>query len=205
MLDDQELNRELTADDKQYLEEFTNVAILSFTNTKITSLNNLPDLEQLRRIELNGNGLAGSQLVHLLKYKNLHTIKFSDNNVTDFAELEEIKELNLCKLDLTGSPIAGKEDYREKVFAIFEDLEVLDGEDKDGNPVDSDEDDGEEGEGELDEETLKRLKEQGFAVGADDDDEDEEYDLEDDGEELEGSYGDEDDESEEQPIQKRKK
>jgi Ran GTPase-activating protein (RanGAP) involved in mRNA processing and transport len=159
MLDDQELNRELTADDKAYLEEFKNVAILSFTNTKITSLNNFPDLEELRRIELNGNGLAGTELVQLLKYKeHLHTLKFSENNVREYAELEAIKELTLCNIDLSGNPIAEKPDYREKLFEIFEDLEVLDGEDKEGNPIES-EDDGEEGEAELDEETIKRLQE----------------------------------------------
>lgn len=204
MLDDQELNRELTQDDKKYLEEFKNVAILSFTNTKITSLKNFPALAELRRIELNGNGLSGSQLVHLLQYKHMHTLKFNMNNVTSFAEVEAIKALTLCNIDLSENPIAAQEDYRKKMFEMFEDLEVLDGEDKEGKIVESDIDDGEEGEfDELDEEQLKKLREGGLALG---DDEDDEYDLEDDGEELEGSYGDEDDEeSEEQPANKRKK
>ena len=206
MLDDQELNRELTKDDQAYLEEFKNVAILSFTNTKITSLKNFPALAELRRIELNGNDLSGAELVHLLQYKaNLHTLKFQKNNVTSFAELEAIKELTLCNLDLSENPIAAQENYRKKVFAIFEDLEVLDGEDKEGNIVESDdEDDGEEGEfDELDEEQLKKLREQGLDIG--DDEEDGEYGLEDDGEELEYDDEDEDEPSEEMPANKRKK
>ena len=107
--------------------------------------------------------------------------------------------------------MAEKEGYREKMFEIFADLEVLDGLDKDGNEVDSMGDDfGEEGEAEmeeLDEETLKKLREQGFAV-ADDEDYDDEEDFDDDGEEGEDdeSYGDEEgDEESEEPQPKRRK
>jgi hypothetical protein len=49
-LDDQQLNRSLTAEDKAYLEEFKNVEILSFSNTALKSLVNLPDLPELKRV-----------------------------------------------------------------------------------------------------------------------------------------------------------
>lgn len=107
ILDDQVLNRDLTEEDKKYLEEFKQVAILSFTNTKITSLKNFPELPELRRIELNGNGLSGAELKRLLIYKeNLHTIKYRDNDVKAFSELEAIKDITICNLDLSGNPIA---------------------------------------------------------------------------------------------------
>jgi hypothetical protein len=54
-LDDQELNRELTADDQIYLEEFSNVQLLAFSNTKLTSLKNFPELPELRRVPLNSS------------------------------------------------------------------------------------------------------------------------------------------------------
>lgn len=83
------------------------MAILSFTNTKITSLKNFPELPELRRIELNGNGLSGAELKRLLIYKeNLHTIKYRDNDVKAFSELEAIKDITICNLDLSGNPIA---------------------------------------------------------------------------------------------------
>lgn len=50
ILDDQQLNRSLTAEDKAYLEEFKNVEILSFSNTALKSLVNLPDLPELKRV-----------------------------------------------------------------------------------------------------------------------------------------------------------
>lgn len=104
-------------------------------------------------------------------------------------------------LSLEGNPIADKEDYREKVFEIFPELEILDGIDQNGNMVDSEDDDGEYGEEEDDisENTRKRLLEQGFVPAGDDDDEDEEYDAEEDfdDEDQEGDlYGDEDEEDE---------
>jgi hypothetical protein len=100
-LDDQQLNRSLTAEDKAYLEEFKNVEVLSFSNTALKSLVNLPDLPELKRvckiqtlsyvyIELNANKLNGEELKHLAKYDNLHTIKFASNNVTDFSQLDAI-------------------------------------------------------------------------------------------------------------------
>jgi hypothetical protein len=210
MFDDQKLSRELTADDKKYLEEFVNVELLSFTNTELKALTNLPDLPDLKRIELSQNDLSGAELKHLLKYDQLHTIKYADNKVATFEEVEAIKALTICNLSLEGNPVAEKEGYREKMFEIFADLEVLDGLDKDGNEVDSMDDFGEEGEAEmeeLDEETLKKLREQGFAV-ADDEDYDDEEDFDDDGEEGEDdeSYGDEEgDEESEEPQPKRRK
>lgn len=161
MFDDQQLNRELTAEDKTYLETFVNVELLSFTNTALKSLANFPDLEDLKRIELNGNGLKGAELKHLLKYEQLHTLKFAENAVESFAELEAIKGLTICNLSLAGNPVAEKEGYKEKMFELFEDLEVLDGQDREGNDVDSEGDFPEEGEDEMDEmdeETRKKLE-----------------------------------------------
>ena len=50
ILDDQDLSKGLSDDDKKYLEEFIDVKILSLTNTKINALNKLPDLKELERV-----------------------------------------------------------------------------------------------------------------------------------------------------------
>jgi hypothetical protein len=50
MLDDQDLSKGLTADDKKYLEEFNVVQILGLSNTKINNLSQLPDIASLRRV-----------------------------------------------------------------------------------------------------------------------------------------------------------
>ncbi len=47
----------------------------------------------------------------------------------------------MCNLTLTDNPITDKDDYREGVFDLFEDLEVLDSLNKEGDEVISDEQD----------------------------------------------------------------
>lgn len=216
ILDDQELNRDLTPEDKAYLEEFSNVQLLSFSNTKVSSLKNLPDLPDLKRIEINGNGLPGSALKELLKYKDsLHTVKFEGNHVATFEEVEALKGVMLGNLSLKGNPVADLEGYRDKMFEIFPELELLDGFDREGEEQESDEDVdsdyGEEGEAEeINEEMRKKLAEQGFDLaedgeddyGDDFDDEDAEDMLYDD---EDGEEEDYDDEEEEEPAPKRQK
>jgi hypothetical protein len=40
----------LTKEDKSYLEEYKNVEYISFNNTGITSLDNFPDIPELKRV-----------------------------------------------------------------------------------------------------------------------------------------------------------
>lgn len=40
----------MTADDKQYLEEFIKCDSLNLNNTKLTNLSNLPDIETLSKV-----------------------------------------------------------------------------------------------------------------------------------------------------------
>lgn len=50
MLDDQDLSKGLSEDDKKYLEEFISIQVLGLTNTKINALNMLPDIQTLKRV-----------------------------------------------------------------------------------------------------------------------------------------------------------
>lgn len=110
-------------------------------------------------------------------------------------------------MTLSENPITDKDDYREKVYDLFADLEVLDSLNKEGDEVISDDEDDEpygddDEDGEIDEETRQKLIEQGYDFG--DDDEDAEFDeLGDDDEEGE-DFGDfdEDDEDEEESEDK---
>ena len=49
-MDDQRLDRELSPEDKTYLEEFKQVEILAFSNTGVKSLKNFPELKELKRV-----------------------------------------------------------------------------------------------------------------------------------------------------------
>ena len=194
ILDELKVER-LSLEDKKFLEEFTNLELLSLNQTNIKSTANFPDAPNLVRLELNDNKLPGSELKNLTKYQQLRTLKFANNLICDFTEIEALKGLsNLVNLDMGQNPIEDKENYREKVFKLFPNLMVLDGVDKDGNEIQSE--DEEEDYGEEDEDDDEEGEE---GVVEDEDDDEEEGDFDDYGEE-----DDEGDEDEEANLGKRK-
>jgi len=93
---------------------------------------------------------------------------------------------NLLQLDLTDTPLANTEKYRDNVFEVFKELQILDNLDLEGNSVQYS--DAEEGDFEDD-----GFAEEGESMGEDDEDEEDEYDADEDEEE----YG--------EPIKKLKK
>lgn len=113
-----------------------------------------------------------------------------------FPEIEVLKSLKIMNLDLTENPICKLEDYRDKIFSMLHDLQVLDGLDRDGNEAYS-EDDEEEEEDEDEEAPL----------GDEDDEENEDEAYDDDAEygEDDDDYDDEEDDSDVGGPNKRQK
>lgn len=62
--------------------------MLSLNNCELKSLDNLPKLEGLIRIELSDNKFPMSDLKHVLKYENLECVSLSN---TDVNSLDDIK------------------------------------------------------------------------------------------------------------------
>ncbi|CAI2374923.1 unnamed protein product [Moneuplotes crassus] len=186
---------ELTEEDKKFLENFTKVTNLSIVSCKLKSLNNFPDFENLERLELADNNIAGG-LGALSKYPNLKNLKLCGNKIKSIDDVAELKPLSkLENLDFIETPLSKTEDYKKKIWELFENLKVLDNFDKDGeeclSELDADEADG-EGEGDLGdfidpkdltEEEKQRLEKQGLKFiegeGEDYDDEGEEQEEED--------------------------
>lgn len=56
ILDDLKISQ-LSADDKKFIEEFTNMELLAMNNIGIKNLKNLPDAPKLQRIEMADNKL----------------------------------------------------------------------------------------------------------------------------------------------------
>jgi acidic leucine-rich nuclear phosphoprotein 32 family protein A/C/D len=155
VLDDAQIEK-LTVEDKEFIQEFKNLELLSFNSTKISSLANFPSLPTLKRVELADNFLKGSELSHICGNENLETLKVGGNKIATFDELKCLEVLkNLYSLDLIGNPVCELENYQEMVFEMIPSLEVLDGLNQEGDEVDSieygDELDGEEGEEEIEE------------------------------------------------------
>ena len=166
IMDDMEI-KQISTEDRDFLEGFVECQFLSLNSTKLESLENMPRLERLERLELCENLLTGATLGDDIArlYPNLVTIKLSSNKIADVAEIAGLKELGkLESLDLSDNPIVASlaTEYQNKVReAIGEKLEILDCLNKAGEEVVSDED-----ESDLDDEEA--------AGESDDDDDDEE-------------------------------
>ena len=104
ILDDLKITQ-LNADDKKFIEEFTNMELLAMNNTGIKNLDNMPDAPKLQRVyphsilinyqvEMTDNNLSGNELKSLLKYPELRVIKFGNNKVKDLDEIRQLVKIS---------------------------------------------------------------------------------------------------------------
>lgn len=167
---------------KKDLEKYTNLVHLSLNGKGIQSLKNFPKLENLQVLELRGNELNGSDFSEINKlYPNLYKLKVGENPLTNNAVFKVFKDGSLRKLELEGTEISEKDEYREKLFELCENLEIIDNETREGDHATTtnyeDDDEGEfDGEGEDNEdfEGEDEFDEYDDDDAGDDDDEDEE-------------------------------
>ena len=98
--------------------------------------------------------------------------------------MEPLKELkHLERLDLEDTPLSELEDYREKVFLILPQLNIVDGYDKEGNELDYTTDEDEEGEIDDSEENEDEEEDDEDEDDSEDDEDDEDEEEEDEDEE----------------------
>lgn len=192
VLDETEIS-EFTPELKKKLESVEGMSTLSLNNCKIKSLANFPKLAGLVRLEIMNNEFPAADLKNLAALSELQSLSISDNQVGSVDDLRPLCNLPLAQLDLSGTVLAGKENYRDEVFAAFKDLQILDNKDKLGNEIEYEEDD------DLDEEEDGEEEEDGDEEdGYDDDEEDEEDDEEED-------FEDEEDDENDEPANKKLK
>lgn len=185
---------EISEEDRQFLEGFTETQFLSLNSTQLKTVANLPKMEKLERLELSDNkigaGVPADLTVIAELYPNLRVLKISNNQI---KTLEEVKGLAACQhlesLDVSQNPVAALEDYAQQVRALLPKLDVLDSFNKAGDEVVSEEDESEEEEedGEDDEEDDEERE-----------DEDDEEGEDEEGEEDEAGPDDEEDDEDEQ-------
>mmetsp|Transcript_27709 Transcript_27709/g.31956 ORF Transcript_27709/g.31956 Transcript_27709/m.31956 type:complete len:212 (+) Transcript_27709:85-720(+) len=135
------------------LEKYENLFFLSLNDCGLTSLEGLPNLPKLIRFELTDNKIPGSSLSHLSKLVGLQSLSLGGNPISNLDDLRPLTKLEkIVQLDLFGSPISETDGYREKIFGMFSNLQILDNKDADGEEVEYDEaEDDEDDEGEDDE------------------------------------------------------
>ena len=147
-------------------------------------------MENLIRIELSENNIL-DDLSALCNCPKLQEIDLAGNKIADVDMLKPLADLKDLKiLDLFGCPITESDDYRQKVFNLLPQLELLDRADKDGKEVEVESEDQDDEEEDSEEEVGLDYLNQDLK----DEEEEEEYEPEDVEEEEEELSEDEEDE-----------
>ena len=132
--------------------DFYNLVKLTMNNVGLTSLENLPELRSLKKLELTDNKISGC-LKFLKSCPKLRNLNLASNKIKNFNELRPLRKLRKLKiLDLYKNDVQMIRNYRERVFYLIPSLKFLDGFNRRDCEVPSDDDDGlsySEDEGEL--------------------------------------------------------
>ncbi|VDL77657.1 unnamed protein product [Nippostrongylus brasiliensis] len=128
---------------------------LSMVHVGLQSLKNMPKLPVLSKLDISDNSIAGG-LEHVAdNCPELLHLNLASNKISKIEDLEPLKKMKLCELDLFNNPVTagGDSEYRSKVFEMIPSLQILDGADVNGEDVDDslDGEDGIEGEDSGDE------------------------------------------------------
>jgi len=189
--------KEFSTSDKIYLEQFKKTQIFSLNNTKLTSLNNLPNFEILSEIDLSDNFIKGEELLKLTKYIHLKKIRLANNNIKHYEDVKCFNCFrNLYFLDLSENPINNISNYKKRIFELIPTLAFLDMQDKEDKNYSEFEEEEDENE---DYEDDEKYSESSFIVN-DKEEENEDYENEEEEEEEE----EEQNEEEHKPNKKRK-
>jgi Leucine-rich repeat (LRR) protein len=98
---------------------------MTLTNCKLVSLDHLPKVESLTKLDLSDNKISGADLKNLTIYGNLTSLFLSGNNIKTLEEIETLKPIkNLIHLDFFNCAVSNLDNYRTKVFEIFPELLV---------------------------------------------------------------------------------
>lgn len=134
-------------------EKFQSLQHLSIANIGLSSLEPFPRLQNLLRLILSDNRIAGG-LKFLVEagLESLRDLDLSNNRISDINDLSPLAELRLVSLDLYECPVTRVKDYRSRVFGLIKSLKYLDKTDAEGNerPESDDEDEEEEDDDEED-------------------------------------------------------
>ncbi|OIT29080.1 PREDICTED: acidic leucine-rich nuclear phosphoprotein 32-related protein [Nicotiana attenuata] len=157
-------------------EKFQNLEHLSIANIGVSSLEQFPRLQNLQKLILSDNRIAGGlEFLVDAGLNSLRDLDLSNNRIQDIDDLRPLAELRLVSLDLYECPVTRVKDYRSRVFGLIRSLKYLDKMDAEGNerPESDDEEEDEEedeeddpGSGEVDGEDRPYRMNNGHRVGS---------------------------------------
>ena len=131
--------KSFTPELKKELEKYKNLLYLSLNDCQLKSLDNFPQIPSLLKLDLLDNHLTDDCISVIASISGLQALSLGGNQIKEISTLKALKKLpELHELDLLACPLTNNEDYRAKIFAELEQLEVLDNMDKEGNIIESD-------------------------------------------------------------------
>lgn len=139
-------------------EKFQNLQHLSIANIGVSSLEQFPRLQNLEKLILSDNRIAGGlEFLVAAGLNSLRDLDLSNNRIQDINDLRPLAELRLVSLDLYECPVTRVKDYRSRVFGLIKSLKYLDKMDAEENErpesddeEDEDDEDDDPGSGEID-------------------------------------------------------
>lgn len=173
---------EFSADHKKTLELYSNLLHLSLNGLGLKSLKNFPKISELRILEIRQNKLSGADFKELMQlYPNLYKLKVGQNPVKSLDVFKPFTAYaSLKKLELLETDVTKKETYRDELFKLLKDVDIIDRMTRDGDEVDSTiyDEEGDEMEDDEDFEGDEDFEDDDFEDEEDDDfDDDEEEDA----------------------------
>lgn len=121
---------------------FTHLEVLSLNGIGLTTLENIPNLPTLKKLELCNNQISGGlQFLADAKLTNLVSLNLSGNKINRISELEPLANLvKLEELNLNGCAVTKTPDYKLTVYTLIPSLRILDRSDRSSFMNNEDED-----------------------------------------------------------------
>jgi hypothetical protein len=187
----------ISAEDMKGLEQYENLEFVNFAEVGLNSVAApFPALKSCGAVLFSNNNLSNGVLETLVNLESLESLALDGNKISSLEKFELLAGLaKLKEISLADCPVTETADYREKLFAILPQVQIIDDMDREGNVIELDSEDDEDfsddSEG-IDDEDLAEL---GELVGSDLEDEDDDEDEDDEDEE--------DEEDSEEPVSKK--
>ena len=133
----------LSAGELKGLEQYENLEFISFAECGLKSVEAaFPSLPNCAALIFSNNELTDEVIPHLVKLCNLESLALDGNRI---ESLEKFKLLSIMpklrEISLSDCPVAASEDYRERLFEILPQLEIIDDMNRDGEVIEFEESD----------------------------------------------------------------
>ena len=207
----------ITAKDMKSLAQFENLEFINFAEVGLKSIEApFPALDQCTAVLFSNNHLGDEAIETLTSLENLESLAFDGNRISSLEKFSLLSGLSKLKeISLSDCPVASTQGYREKLFKLLPQLEIVDDQDKEGNIIEEEETEDDDSFDEDDEEEVfdetgsgEAAAELGEFFGHElddekddekhDEDDDEDYDEDDDEDDAEDEDEDDDEDKEEE-------